>query len=137
MIQATQAALLHKPLHTISSSKLLLISRSILFHPHKQPFSFTYIPSAIPNDQHENTIFIHPYSHHQSPTTSNNTPNPHDDPTLVSSTEHHSHAHGNLLDKLKAIHMHALAMEQWNASRLKQSHRYITRTLPLIQTFSC
>ncbi|KAL7613189.1 hypothetical protein Lser_V15G09561 [Lactuca serriola] len=30
---------------------------------------------------------------------------------------------GNLLDKLKAVHMHALAMEQWNASRLKLCHR--------------
>lgn len=32
---------------------------------------------------------------------------------------------GNLLDKLKAVHLHVLAMEQWNASRLKLSYRYI------------
>lgn len=32
---------------------------------------------------------------------------------------------GNLLDKLKAVHLHILAMEQWNASRIKLCHRYI------------
>ncbi|CBI22533.3 unnamed protein product, partial [Vitis vinifera] len=30
---------------------------------------------------------------------------------------------GNLLDKLKAVHLHILAMEQWNASRIKLCHR--------------
>ncbi|PIA34648.1 hypothetical protein AQUCO_03700139v1 [Aquilegia coerulea] len=30
---------------------------------------------------------------------------------------------GNLLDKLKAVHLHVLALEQWNASRLKLCHR--------------
>ncbi|KAK2983669.1 hypothetical protein RJ640_023203 [Escallonia rubra] len=30
---------------------------------------------------------------------------------------------GCLLDKLKAVHLHILAMEQWNASRLKLCHR--------------
>lgn len=30
---------------------------------------------------------------------------------------------GSLLDKLKAVHLHVLASEQWNASRLKLSHR--------------
>uniref|UniRef100_A0A5B6ZWN0 pyruvate kinase n=1 Tax=Davidia involucrata TaxID=16924 RepID=A0A5B6ZWN0_DAVIN len=30
---------------------------------------------------------------------------------------------GNLLDKLKAVHLHVLAMEQWNASRLELCHR--------------
>ncbi|XP_057480139.1 plastidial pyruvate kinase 4, chloroplastic-like isoform X2 [Actinidia eriantha] len=30
---------------------------------------------------------------------------------------------GNLLDKLKAIQLHVLAMEQWNASRIKLCHR--------------
>lgn len=33
--------------------------------------------------------------------------------------------HGNLLDKLKAVHLHVLAMEQWNASRLKLCHRCV------------
>lgn len=28
-----------------------------------------------------------------------------------------------ILDKLKAVHLHILAMEQWNASRLKMCHR--------------
>lgn len=28
------------------------------------------------------------------------------------------------LDKLKAVHLHILAMEQWNVSRLKMCHRY-------------
>lgn len=32
---------------------------------------------------------------------------------------------GNLLDKLKAVHLHILAMEQWNASRIQLCHRYI------------
>lgn len=32
---------------------------------------------------------------------------------------------GNLLDKLKAVHLHVLAMEQWNASRLKLCHRFV------------
>ena len=31
---------------------------------------------------------------------------------------------GNLLDKLKAVQLHVLAMEQWNASRIKLCHRY-------------
>lgn len=31
----------------------------------------------------------------------------------------------NLFDKLKAVHLHILAMEQWNASRLKLCHRYV------------
>lgn len=30
---------------------------------------------------------------------------------------------GNLLDKLKAVHLHVLAMEQWNSSRIKLCHR--------------
>ncbi|KAL7003585.1 pyruvate kinase [Sarracenia purpurea var. burkii] len=30
---------------------------------------------------------------------------------------------GNVLDKLKAIQLHVLAMEQWNASRIKLCHR--------------
>ncbi|KAI3458024.1 hypothetical protein Pfo_014687 [Paulownia fortunei] len=29
----------------------------------------------------------------------------------------------SILDKLKAVHLHILAMEQWNASRLKMCHR--------------
>ena len=32
----------------------------------------------------------------------------------------------NLFDKLKAVHLHILAMEQWNASRLKLCHRYVS-----------
>ncbi|KAM7467709.1 hypothetical protein LguiB_015271 [Lonicera macranthoides] len=40
---------------------------------------------------------------------------------------------GNLLDKLKAVHLHVLAMEQWNASRLKLSHRnYLVSATNLI-----
>lgn len=31
---------------------------------------------------------------------------------------------GNLLDKLKAVLLHVLLMEQWNDSRIKLSHRY-------------
>lgn len=30
-----------------------------------------------------------------------------------------------LFDKLKAVHLHILAMEQWNASRLKLCHRFV------------
>lgn len=29
----------------------------------------------------------------------------------------------SILDKLKAVHLHILAMEQWNALRLKMCHR--------------
>lgn len=41
--------------------------------------------------------------------------------------------HGNLesiLDKMKAIHLHVLAMERWNSARLKMCHRCAL-------TFSC
>lgn len=31
---------------------------------------------------------------------------------------------GELLDKLKAVHLHLLASEQWNASQIKLCHRY-------------
>lgn len=31
----------------------------------------------------------------------------------------------NLFDKLKAVHLHILSMEQWNASRLKLCHRFV------------
>ncbi|XP_059667207.1 plastidial pyruvate kinase 4, chloroplastic-like [Cornus florida] len=40
---------------------------------------------------------------------------------------------GNLLDKLRAVHLHVLAMEQWNASRLKLCHRnYLVSATNLI-----
>ena len=35
---------------------------------------------------------------------------------------------GTLLDKLRAVHLHVLASEQWNASLLKLCHRYILVT---------
>lgn len=39
----------------------------------------------------------------------------------------------NLFDKLKAVHLHILAMEQWNASRLKLCHRtYLVSAANLI-----
>lgn len=51
-------------------------------------------------------------------------------PTLYSSTDLNFKAKNlddqdNLFDKLKAVHLHILAMEQWNASRLKLCHRYV------------
>ncbi|OVA15293.1 Pyruvate kinase [Macleaya cordata] len=40
---------------------------------------------------------------------------------------------GNLLDRLKAVHLHVLASEQWNASRLKLCHRnYLVSATNLI-----
>uniref|UniRef100_A0A5B6ZW92 pyruvate kinase n=1 Tax=Davidia involucrata TaxID=16924 RepID=A0A5B6ZW92_DAVIN len=40
---------------------------------------------------------------------------------------------GNLLDKLKAVHLHVLAMEQWNGSQLKLCHRkYLVSAANLI-----
>nr|AQP26305.1 pyruvate kinase [Diospyros kaki] len=39
---------------------------------------------------------------------------------------------GNLLDKLKAVQLHVLAMEQWNASRLNLCHRYSVSAANLI-----
>ncbi|XWS37959.1 hypothetical protein CRYUN_Cryun19dG0089700 [Craigia yunnanensis] len=41
---------------------------------------------------------------------------------LFQSVEH-SVNQASLLDKLKAVHLHVLASEQWNASRLKLSHK--------------
>lgn len=37
----------------------------------------------------------------------------------------HSVNLASLLDKLKAVHLHLLASEQWNASRLKLCHKYV------------
>lgn len=37
----------------------------------------------------------------------------------------HSVNLASLLDKLKALHLHVLASEQWNASRLKLCHKYV------------
>ncbi|KAF8379686.1 hypothetical protein HHK36_029130 [Tetracentron sinense] len=45
----------------------------------------------------------------------------------------HSVNQGNFLDKLKAVHLHVLALEQWNASRIKQCHRtYLVSATNLI-----
>lgn len=54
--------------------------------------------------------------------------NSEEDPNCLSSTRQvvmgqPVNSQGNLLDKLKAVHLHILAMEQWNASRLKMCHR--------------
>lgn len=56
--------------------------------------------------------------------------NSEEDPNCLSSTKQAVmgqpvYNQGNLLDKLKAVHLHILAMEQWNASRLKMCHRYV------------
>ncbi|KAI7725508.1 hypothetical protein M8C21_007050, partial [Ambrosia artemisiifolia] len=121
-----------KPLHLSSP----LVSKPKPFHGHKikHPFRFTFIVSALRNgngnDERETTLGA--YSHHQPLTISNKSNDtPKETPlasSLYLSEDHSQHPqilanHGNLLDKLKAIHMHALAMEQWNASRLKQCHR--------------
>lgn len=62
--------------------------------------------------------------------------NSEEDPNCLSSTRQvvmgqPVNSQGNLLDKLKAVHLHILAMEQWNASRLKMCHRYVM-TFPFL-----
>ncbi|KAL8248058.1 hypothetical protein R6Q59_009274 [Mikania micrantha] len=111
----------------------ILVSRCKMFQSlrrHKQAFQLTFIISAVRNgnDEHESTTSA--YSDDQSLTISKNnckikdTYKEIDASSLYLREDHSKHAqiHGNLLDKLKAIRLHALAMEQWNASRLKQCH---------------
>lgn len=57
---------------------------------------------------------------------------PHSEADLSRSDEHLGNQ-GNPLDKLKAVHLHVLALEQWNASRLKLCHRdYLVSATNLI-----
>ncbi|KAF6140862.1 hypothetical protein GIB67_042275 [Kingdonia uniflora] len=52
---------------------------------------------------------------------------------LLQGVFEHSVDQGNLLDKLKAVHLNVLALEQWNASRIKLSHRnYLASATNLI-----
>lgn len=37
----------------------------------------------------------------------------------------HFENQASLLDKLKAVHLHVLASEKWNASRLNSCHKYV------------
>ncbi|KAF5771440.1 putative pyruvate kinase [Helianthus annuus] len=135
----TEALLLRdKPLHlSCGLDAKILVSRGKMFQGlrrHKQAFSLTFIVSAIRNGKDEHESIIGAYSDDQSLTISKSSHKANDTTkesvasSLYLSEDHSQHAkilenHGNLLDKLKAIHMHALAMEQWNASRLKQCHR--------------
>lgn len=41
----------------------------------------------------------------------------------ISQTVENLKSQGSILDKLKAVHLHLLASERWNASRLKLCHR--------------
>ncbi|XP_057950415.1 plastidial pyruvate kinase 4, chloroplastic [Malania oleifera] len=53
--------------------------------------------------------------------------------SYFSQNREHLSNQGNLLDKLKAVHLHVLALEQWNASRLKLCHRnYLVSATNLI-----
>lgn len=95
----------------------------------KQAIPLTFIVSAIRNGNDEHESIVGAYSEDQSLTSSENDKEIVDS-SLYPSEDHSQHSQilgnqGNLLDKLKAVHMHALAMEQWNASRLKLCHRYI------------
>ncbi|GJT38640.1 plastidial pyruvate kinase 4, chloroplastic [Tanacetum coccineum] len=125
-----------KPLHfscglnSVSKGKLVHILRGS-----KKPLPLTFIVSATQNngnDEHESAVGA--YSDDQSLTVPNISSESYDlEKEIVASslypTEDYSQHtqimgnHGNLLDKLKAVHMHALAMEQWNASLLKLCHR--------------
>ncbi|XP_076957820.1 plastidial pyruvate kinase 4, chloroplastic-like [Bidens hawaiensis] len=141
-INTTEALLLvpsnlnEKPLHlSCGLNAKILVSRSEMFQSlrtHKRVFPLTLIVSAIRkgNDEHESIVGA--YSDDQSLTISNDSRKANDSSKEVAAaaslypSEDHAKLvgnHGNLLDKLKAIHMHALAMEQWNASRLEQCHR--------------
>ncbi|XP_076909093.1 plastidial pyruvate kinase 4, chloroplastic-like [Bidens hawaiensis] len=140
-INTTEALLLvpsnsnEKPPHlSCGLNAKILVSRSEMFQSlrtHKRVFPLTLIVSAIRkgNDEHESIVGA--YSDDQSLTISNNSRKNNETSKEVAAaslypSEDHAKIlgnHGNLLDKLKAIHMHALAMEQWNASRLKQCHR--------------
>ncbi|GKB84603.1 plastidial pyruvate kinase 4, chloroplastic, partial [Tanacetum coccineum] len=125
-----------KPLHfscglnSVSKGKLVHILRGS-----KKPLPLTFIVSATRNngnDEHESAVGA--YSDDQSLTVPNSSSESYDlEKEIVASslypTEDYSQHtqilgnHGNLLDKLKAVHMHALSMEQWNASLLKLCHR--------------
>uniref|UniRef100_UPI001CB89F7D plastidial pyruvate kinase 4, chloroplastic n=1 Tax=Erigeron canadensis TaxID=72917 RepID=UPI001CB89F7D len=110
-----------KPLHlSCGRNPNTLVFRGIRGRKQQVPA----LPNANDDNQSSTTLGAD-----QSLTVSNNTDEaPHEDMVASSSLYYHpQHAqilgdHGNLLDKLKAIHMHALAMEQWNASRLKLCH---------------
>ncbi|KAK9292048.1 hypothetical protein L1049_020002 [Liquidambar formosana] len=57
---------------------------------------------------------------------------PHSEADLSQIAEHLGNQ-GSLLDRLKAVHLHVLASEQWNASRLKLCHRrYLVSATNLI-----
>lgn len=128
--------LLHdKPLHfscglnAVSKGKLVQILKGS-----KQPLPLTFIVSATRNGNDEHESAVGAYSDDQSLTISNSSSESYDPEkeivasSLYPSEDHSQHTqilgkHGNLLDKLTAVHMHALAMEQWNASLLKLCHR--------------
>ncbi|KAI3800224.1 hypothetical protein L1987_35535 [Smallanthus sonchifolius] len=127
-----------KPLHlSYGLDAKVLVSRGKMFQSlrrHKQVVPLTFIVSAIRNGNDEHESSVGAYSDDQSLTISKNSRQVDDTAkevvasSLYPREDHSQHAqilgnHGNLLDKLKAIHMHALAMEQWNASRIKQCHR--------------
>ncbi|CAH1439052.1 unnamed protein product [Lactuca virosa] len=103
-----------KPLHLSCG---LLVSKDKFIQPlrrRKRALPLSYIVSATRNGNDEPESSVGAYAaDDQSHIISESSRN---------STENDSEK-GNLLDKLKAVHMHALAMEQWNASRLKLCHR--------------
>lgn len=126
-----------KPLHLpCGLNAKILVSRDKIFTRRrlKRVLPSTYIVSAIRNGNDEPESTVGAYADDQSLTISKNVRNSNDSEkeviasSLYLSENHSQHAQilgnqGNLLDKLKAVHMHALAMEQWNASRLKLCHR--------------
>ncbi|XP_071705799.1 plastidial pyruvate kinase 4, chloroplastic [Rutidosis leptorrhynchoides] len=112
----------------------------------KGALPLTFIASAIRNgnEEHEVIVGATAFSDDQSLAISDNSSNTSDsDKEIVASSlylsedrSQHAHIlsnHGNLLDKLKAVRMHALAMEQWNASLLKLCHtRHVVSAVNLI-----
>ncbi|KAL8550766.1 hypothetical protein ACS0TY_000012 [Phlomoides rotata] len=55
----------------------------------------------------------------------------HSDIHLQPNTENHGNLE-TILDKMNAIHLHVLAMERWNAARLKMCHRYLASATNLL-----
>ncbi|XP_024959599.1 plastidial pyruvate kinase 4, chloroplastic [Cynara cardunculus var. scolymus] len=113
----------------VSGGKIVQAQRRL-----KRALPLTSIVSAIRNGNDEPERTVGAYAADQSLITSKNGRKSNDPAkeivasSLYLSEDHLQNAQvlgnqGNLLDKLKAVHMHALAMEQWNASRLKLCHR--------------
>ncbi|CAI9274144.1 unnamed protein product [Lactuca saligna] len=123
-----------KPLHL--SCGLLVSKDKFIQPPRRRKGSYIVSATRNGNDEPESSVGAYAADDQSliiSESSRNSTENDSEKEIIASSVDlddnHLQHAQnqilgnqGNLLDKLKAVHMHALAMEQWNASRLKLCH---------------